>query len=245
MSAKDPRVSSLPEDSTSGETPPAPKHIGTTPNGGNVFSQAIPPASAPLRPHQHECVMAYIDDCKTRGYCVCECGERFRVTSSGVSVPAVPSMRFEDGEMRCPTCDKQTPHRQFGDVRRCSECGEINSTLASTPANNWNAPAVPSENSEEMPLCKNCGGKASAHLKFGWCNKSDLVASPTQYEAALLLSDPSSPTRIEYLEAALRELSAPRGRYSRDQLTHAQNVIEDMAKVAKNALDGTWEIPDV
>lgn len=50
--------------------------------------------------------------------------------------------------------------------------------------------------------------------------------------------------RVKYLEAALRELSQPRGRYSRDRLTHAQNVIEDMAALAEAALAGTWEVDD-
>lgn len=47
--------------------------------------------------------------------------------------------------------------------------------------------------------------------------------------------------RIAYLEAALTELSKPRGRYSLDPLTHAHNVIENMAGVAAKALAGTWE----
>lgn len=44
-----------------------------------------------------------------------------------------PALRFENDEMRCPSCDKQTPHRLFGDTWRCSECGEINSVCCTVP----------------------------------------------------------------------------------------------------------------
>ena len=48
-------------------------------------------------------------------------------------------------------------------------------------------------------------------------------------------------TREEYLEAALRKIARGEGRYSRDTLTFATNTIEDMVKVAQDALLGTWE----
>jgi hypothetical protein len=51
----------------------------------------------------------------------------------------------------------------------------------------------------------------------------------------------SATERVQYLEAALRKIEKCEGRYSRDRLTHAENTIQDMAKVANAALEGTWE----
>lgn len=36
------------------------------------------------RPHRHECTHAHIDDCKKRGYCVCECGATKGVAKTSV-----------------------------------------------------------------------------------------------------------------------------------------------------------------
>ena len=46
--------------------------------------------------------------------------------------------------------------------------------------------------------------------------------------------------RIATLEAALRAILKREGRYSRDPLEHAGNVIDAMADIAGDALNGTW-----
>ena len=48
----------------------------------------------------------------------------------------------------------------------------------------------------------------------------------------------------DYYRAALAAIAECRGPFSRDRLTHAQNVIEAMATTAREALAGTWEVPE-
>jgi len=36
---------------------------------------------------------------------------------------------------------------------------------------------------------------------------------------------------------ALKEITKKKGRFSNDRLTHASNCVEDMAKIAENALE--------
>lgn len=43
--------------------------------------------------------------------------------------------------------------------------------------------------------------------------------------------------KLEMCETALREITKGRGAYSRDQLTHASNTIEDLKGLAQAALD--------
>ena len=43
---------------------------------------------------------------------------------------------------------------------------------------------------------------------------------------------------VELLRDALRQISYGEGRYNSDQLTHAENTIEDMIALAKEALEG-------
>lgn len=50
--------------------------------------------------------------------------------------------------------------------------------------------------------------------------------------------------RIEQLEAALSTIEEGRGRFNRDPLEHATNIIEDMQRIAHDALNGEWEPPD-
>ena len=47
--------------------------------------------------------------------------------------------------------------------------------------------------------------------------------------------------RVEYLEAALKEIAKREGPFSRNQLLHASNTIDAMAKIAEEALAGTWK----
>ncbi len=54
----------------------------------------------------------------------------------------------------------------------------------------------------------------------------------------------SEQNEVEYLRAALRQIAKCEGRFSRDQLTHAGNTIEDMEAIANGALAGTWTVPD-
>ena len=49
--------------------------------------------------------------------------------------------------------------------------------------------------------------------------------------------------RVQYLEAALRDISQGNGPFSRDPLEHAGNCIDNMATVASLALNGEWK-PD-
>jgi|GEM_PF-7034796 len=44
--------------------------------------------------------------------------------------------------------------------------------------------------------------------------------------------------RIAELEAALREIAKGEGAFSRDQLTHAENCIDNMKSIAQEALQG-------
>ena len=48
------------------------------------------------------------------------------------------------------------------------------------------------------------------------------------------------PERVEYLNAALTEITKRQGRYSRDPFEHAMNTIDAMSDIAQGALDGTW-----
>lgn len=45
-----------------------------------------------------------------------------------------------------------------------------------------------------------------------------------------------------YLEGALRKITKREGRFSHDQMTHAENVMDDMAEVAAKAIKGEeWD----
>ena len=44
--------------------------------------------------------------------------------------------------------------------------------------------------------------------------------------------------RVDELEDALTQITYGEGRYSSDQLTHAENTIEDMIGLAEAALEG-------
>ena len=48
---------------------------------------------------------------------------------------------------------------------------------------------------------------------------------------------------VEYLKAALASIEEGRGRFSRDRLEHCTNTVEDLRKIAHDALNGEWE-PD-
>jgi predicted nucleic acid-binding Zn-ribbon protein len=48
--------------------------------------------------------------------------------------------------------------------------------------------------------------------------------------------------RIEELKSALSEIAEGRGPFSRDPLEHADNCIEDMKRIATEAIDGTWKV---
>lgn len=49
----------------------------------------------------------------------------------------------------------------------------------------------------------------------------------------------------EYFARALQEIEKGMGRFSRDPLTHAENTIEDMQKIAHAALDLEWDPPEL
>ena len=48
---------------------------------------------------------------------------------------------------------------------------------------------------------------------------------------------------IDYLCQALEQIERREGPNKRDQLEHAESVIEAMAQVAHNALNGEWDPP--
>ena len=56
-----------------------------------------------------------------------------------------------------------------------------------------------------------------------------------------IIRDLSLAEQVEYYRAALQEITKRMGRYSRDRLEHAQNTVEDMAQLAQDALEGTWD----
>ncbi len=49
---------------------------------------------------------------------------------------------------------------------------------------------------------------------------------------------------VAYLRTALFTIAQGRGRFSRDPMTHAENTIEDMKRIATAAARGEWEKPD-
>jgi hypothetical protein len=63
---------------------------------------------------------------------------------------------------------------------------------------------------------------------------------PPEISASLAAHDAEV---CEPLLAALRSIAVPEGRYSMDRLTHAQNVIEDVAEKAQNALIAYYNSP--
>ncbi len=55
----------------------------------------------------------------------------------------------------------------------------------------------------------------------------------------------SAEQQVIYLCDALREIAQGRGAFSLDHFTHANNAIENMKRIANEALAGTWENDDV
>ena len=60
-----------------------------------------------------------------------------------------------------------------------------------------------------------------------------------QQRAELIDKNMAQAKEIERLRDALTQITYGEGRYNTDQLTHAENTIEDMIALAKEALEGS------
>ena len=70
-----------------------------------------------------------------------------------------------------------------------------------------------------------------------YCDKENYIQD--KFSDVLNAVEATVSKRINPLIKALEEIAEGAGPYSRDPLTHAENTIEAMKEIAKNALDET------
>jgi hypothetical protein len=83
--------------------------------------------------------------------------------------------------------------------------------------------------------CPSCGSAQGTYS-----GDSDMATRRGEAAGGTVMKSPDQ-QRIDYLESALRKIAEKSGPYSKDPLEHADNCIENMARIAQGALDRTWD----